>query len=136
MDRGGTFTDLVGLAPDGRLVVRKVLSVQPGCEGDPAVRAMADLLAAEGAEGLASIAELRLGTTVATNALLEGVGDRVLLLTNTGLADLLRIGDQHRRDLFALELTPPPFLAAAVEECRGVLMLMVLKSSLCSSIRR
>ena len=119
VDRGGTFTDLVGLAPDGRLAVRKVLSEQPGCEGDPAVRAMADLLAAEGAEGLASIAELRLGTTVATNALLEGVGDRVLLLTNTGLADLLRIGDQHRRDLFALELTPPPFLAAAVEEVQG-----------------
>ena len=119
VDRGGTFTDLVGLAPDGRLVVRKVLSEQPGGEGDPAVAAMVDLLAAEGGEGLASIAELRLGTTVATNALLEGAGDRVLLLTNTGLADLLRIGDQHRPDLFALKLTPPPFLAEAVEEVKG-----------------
>ncbi len=119
VDRGGTFTDVVGLAPDDRVLVRKVLSEQPGCEGDPAVRAMADLLAAEGGAGVASIAELRLGTTVATNALLEGAGDRVLLLTNTGLADLLCIGDQHRPDLFALELTPPPFLASAVEEVEG-----------------
>lgn len=119
VDRGGTFTDLVGLAPDGRLLVRKVLSEQPGRAGDPAVAAMADLLASEGSAGLASIGELRLGTTVATNALLEGAGDGVLLLTNTGLADLLRIGDQHRPDLFALQLLPPPFLAAAVEEVTG-----------------
>ena len=99
VDRGGTFTDLVGLAPDGRLLVRKVLSEQPGRAGDPAVAAMADLLASEGSAGLASIAELRLGTTVATNALLEGAGDGVLLLTNAGLADLLRIGDQHRPEI-------------------------------------
>ena len=65
------------------------------------------------------IGELRLGTTVATNALLEGAGEPVLLLTNAGLGDLLRIGDQHRPDLFALELKGAPFLAAAVEELEG-----------------
>ena len=119
VDRGGTFTDLVGLAPDGRLVVHKVLSEQPGVAGDPAVRAMQTVLAAEPADSEPVLEELRLGTTVATNALLEGAGDPVLLLTNAGLGDLLRIGDQHRPDLFALELKTPPFLATAVEEVQG-----------------
>ena len=118
VDRGGTFTDLVALAPDGRLLVRKVLSEQPDTPGDPAVRALKALLAVE-ASGDATIEELRLGTTVATNALLEGAGDPVLLLTNEGLADVLRIGDQHRPDLFALQLQSPPFLATAVEELQG-----------------
>ena len=118
VDRGGTFTDLVALAPDGRLLVRKVLSEQPDTPGDPAVRALKSLLAVE-TSGDATIEELRLGTTVATNALLEGAGDPVLLLTNEGLADVLRIGDQHRPDLFALQLQSPPFLATAVEELQG-----------------
>ncbi|MGC6483212.1 MAG: hydantoinase B/oxoprolinase family protein [Synechococcus sp.] len=118
VDRGGTFTDVVALAPDGRLQVRKVLSEQPDTPGDPAVRAMQALLELE-ASADAVISELRLGTTVATNALLEGAGDPVLLLTNQGLADVLRIGDQHRSDLFALQLESPPFLATAVEEVQG-----------------
>ena len=122
VDRGGTFTDVVALAPDGRLQVRKVLSEQPGTPGDPAVNAMQGLLADAGVDPTGvetGIAELRLGTTVATNALLEGAGEPVLLLTNAGLADLLWIGDQHRPDLFALELKNTPFLAAAVEEVEG-----------------
>ena len=122
VDRGGTFTDVVALAPDGRLQVRKVLSEQPGTLGDPAVNAMQGLLADAGVDATGvetGIAELRLGTTVATNALLEGAGEPVLLLTNAGLADLLWIGDQHRPDLFALELKNTPFLAAAVEEVEG-----------------
>ncbi len=121
VDRGGTFTDLVGMAPDGRLVVRKVLSEQPWKSGDPAVHAMQEMLLEEGLseEQESFIGELRLGTTVATNALLEGAGEPVLLLTNAGLEDLLRIGDQHRADLFALELQEPPFLAVAVEAVNG-----------------
>ena len=99
IDRGGTFTDLVGRQPDGQLVVRKVLSVQPGVPGDPAVAAIRELLGLGPSQAITSglIDGVRLGTTVATNALLEGAGEPVLLLTNRGLADLLRIGDQHRR---------------------------------------
>ena len=101
IDRGGTFTDVVGLQPDGQLVVRKVLSVQPDVPGDPAVAAMRELLGLRPGQEInpERIEELRLGTTVATNALLEGAGEQVLLLTNRGLADLLRIGDQHRMGL-------------------------------------
>ncbi len=119
IDRGGTFTDVVACRPDGGLIVRKVLSVQPDREGDPAVEAIHALLEMEGPPSPSAIEELRLGTTVATNALLESQGEPVLLLTNKGLADLLRIGDQHRRDLFALEIPRPPSLIAAVEEVSG-----------------
>ena len=97
IDRGGTFTDVVGRSGDGRLVVRKLLSVQPGRAGDPAVTAIRELLGLEDNQldgnqldgnqeipaGL--IAELRLGTTVATKALLERRGEPVLLLINRGL---------------------------------------------------
>ena len=121
IDRGGTFTDLVGRAPSGELVVRKVLSEQAIERGDPAVRAIRELMglpaAAQIPPGL--IQEVRLGTTVATNALLEGAGEPVLLITNQGLADLLLIGDQHRPDLFALEIPAPTSLAMAVVESRG-----------------
>ena len=121
IDRGGTFTDLVGRAPSGELVVRKVLSEQAIERGDPAVRAIREVMglpaAAQIPPGL--IQEVRLGTTVATNALLEGAGEPVLLITNQGLADLLLIGDQHRPDLFALEIPAPTSLAMAVVESRG-----------------
>ena len=121
IDRGGTFTDLVGRAPSGELVVRKVLSEQAIDRGDPAVRAIRELMglpaAAQIPPGL--IQEVRLGTTVATNALLEGAGEPVLLITNEGLADLLLIGDQHRPDLFALEIPVRTSLAVAVVEARG-----------------
>ena len=121
IDRGGTFTDLVGRAPSGELVVRKVLSEPTIDRGDPAVRAIREVMglpaAAQIPPGL--IQEVRLGTTVATNALLEGAGEPVLLITNQGLADLLLIGDQHRPDLFALEIPAPKSLAVAVVESRG-----------------
>lgn len=122
IDRGGTFTDLVARNPAGQLVVRKVLSEQPDVPGDPAVAAMRELmgLAANQSIDPGLIEELRLGTTVATNALLESNGEPVLLVTNHGLADLLLIGDQHRGDLFALAIPVAPSLVAAVEEvpCR------------------
>ena len=121
IDRGGTFTDLVGRAPTGELVVRKVLSEHAIDRGDPAVCAIREVMGlpagAQIPPGL--IQEVRLGTTVATNALLEGEGEPVLLITNKGLADLLLIGDQHRPDLFALEIPAPKSLAVAVVESRG-----------------
>ncbi|WP_114994619.1 hydantoinase B/oxoprolinase family protein [Synechococcus sp. UW179A] len=121
IDRGGTFTDLVARDPSGQLLVRKVLSVQPDVPGDPAVAAMRELMGItpEQRNDPGLIEELRLGTTVATNALLEGVGEPVLLVTNRGLADLLVIGDQHRHDLFALAIAKPSTLLAAVEEVPG-----------------
>jgi 5-oxoprolinase (ATP-hydrolysing) len=121
IDRGGTFTDVVALDPAGQLWVRKVLSVQPGDAGDPAVRAMAGLLELAPAEPIpaSAIRELRLGTTVATNALLEHRGAPVVLLINQGLADLISIGDLHRPDLFALAVQRPTPLEHRVIEVPG-----------------
>ncbi len=121
IDRGGTFTDVVARDPAGALRLRKVLSEQPERGGDPAVRAMRELLGlAEGTplpSGL--VEEVRLGTTVATNALLEHRGAPVLLLINRGLADLLSIGDQHRPEIFALAIERPRPLAVRVIEVGG-----------------
>ena len=119
MDRGGTFTDLIGRDPEGQLHVRKVLSERAGA-GDPAVSAMGAMLASASPSGaLGDVDEVRLGTTVATNALLEDKGAPLLLLTNVGLKDQLWIGDQHRDDLFALEQPLRPFLAQTVLELAG-----------------
>ncbi len=109
IDRGGTFTDLVGRAPDGELVVRKVLSQQPERAGDPAVAAMRELLGLVPGQPLPSgaVSEVRIGTTVATNALLEDRGAATLLLISSGFADAAWIGDQHRPDLFALHVERP-----------------------------
>ena len=127
VDRGGTFTDVVARSPEGELHVRKVLSVQPAEPGDPAVRAIRELigLPLDPGDGPAEpipaglIAEVRLGTTVATNAVLEQRGRPTLLLVNRGFADLLVIGDQHRPDLFALEIRKPEPLAQRVLEVGG-----------------
>jgi 5-oxoprolinase (ATP-hydrolysing) len=121
IDRGGTFTDVVGCDPAGRLQVRKVLSEQPERAGDPAVAAIRELvgLAADAPLPPGLVAELRLGTTVATNALLEHRGVPVLLLINRGLADLLTIGDQHRPDIFALAIKRPRPLDVRVLEVSG-----------------
>ena len=136
IDRGGTFTDLVGRAPDGSLVVRKILSERgqpsrpPADDGagavvnrsaDPAVAAMRQVLGlAPGAPippGL--IEEVRLGTTVATNALLERRLEPALLLVNRGYADLPLIGEQHRPEIFALRIERPPPLPHRVLEVPG-----------------
>ena len=121
VDRGGTFTDLVALPPHGPLLVRKVLSVQPQLPGDPAVTAIRELLALDVGAAIPPglIQELRLGTTVATNALLERSGAPTLLLVNTGFADALLIGDQHRPDLFALQPIRPVPLYQQVLEVAG-----------------
>src|SRR5437763_2638184 len=96
IDRGGTFTDVIGLSPAGQLHVRKVLS-QPGGAQDPGIRGARDILASSQGPVLA----VKVGTTVATNALLERTGEPVLLVTTAGFADGLRIGYQNRPDIFA-----------------------------------
>ena len=120
VDRGGTFTDLIGCDLQGSLHVRKLLS-ESADGGDPAVMAMAELVGCSTASAIPAglISSVRLGTTVATNALLEHQQAPLLLLTNAGLADQLRIGDQHRSDLFALDPPSRPFLAQQVLEVSG-----------------
>ncbi len=125
IDRGGTFTDLVGRSPDGDLVVRKVLSQRAGAgaaaAADPVLAALREVLGLAPGDALppGRIAAVRLGTTVATNALLEHRAEPVLLLLNRGFADLPSIGDQHRPDLFALRIETPRPLALRVIEVEG-----------------
>ena len=115
IDRGGTFTDIVATAPDGTLHAHKVLSRDPTHPGDAAVRGIAELLGRHGAAS-ARVESVRLGTTVATNALLERNGEATLLVVTRGLRDVLRIGQQHRPDIFAREIRLPPVLYARAIE--------------------
>jgi 5-oxoprolinase (ATP-hydrolysing) len=115
IDRGGTFTDVVAWDPDGRLHAHKVLSRNASHAGDPAVRGIGEVLARSGAAH-AVIDSVRLGTTVATNALLERKGEATVLVTTRGFGDALRIGYQNRPDIFAREIRPPPMLYSAVIE--------------------
>lgn len=117
IDRGGTFTDVIGCWSDGVEVSAKLLSASPSYP-DAAVEAMRRILgAAPGAPFPASRVEaIKMGTTVATNALLERRGARTLFVTTGGFADALRIGDQARPDLFALEIDKPAPLYAGVVE--------------------
>jgi 5-oxoprolinase (ATP-hydrolysing) len=117
IDRGGTFTDVIGLAPDGTLHVRKVPSVAgPGSGGDPGLAAVAAIRAAAGGEGTIDV--VKVGTTVATNALLTRSGEPVVLVTTAGFGDGLRIGYQNRPDIFARRIVLPKRLYAAVIEAR------------------
>jgi 5-oxoprolinase (ATP-hydrolysing) len=116
IDRGGTFTDVVGLAPDGALHVRKVLSLPAagGTAHDPGLEAARELRAAI-APG-APVSEVKVGTTVATNALLTRTGEPVVLVTTVGFADGLRVGYQNRPDIFARNIVLPQPLHATVIE--------------------
>src|SRR5256885_7592824 len=96
IDRGGTFTDVVARSSDGRLRVEKLLSENPGRYDDAALEAIGRVLGEEGG----SVAEVRMGTTVATNALLERKGERVALAITRGFGDALRIGYQARPEVF------------------------------------
>ena len=104
IDRGGTFTDIVARRPDGVLLTHKLLSVAPGRYEDAAIQGIRDLLGLtpDAPMPMDQIASVRMGTTVATNALLERRGEKVLLVTNSGLRDVLTIGTQDRADIFAL----------------------------------
>ena len=118
IDRGGTFTDVIARDPDGRLHARKLLSENPGAYADAAVQGIRDHLGLAPGQPLAAgvIGEVRMGTTVATNALLERKGERVLFVTTRGLGDVLRIGVQARSDIFARRIVKPPPLYDAVLE--------------------
>jgi 5-oxoprolinase (ATP-hydrolysing) len=120
IDRGGTFTDVIGRAPDGSLHARKLLSENPGAYRDAAVQGMRDLLGLAAGQTIPSgtIGEVKMGTTVATNALLERKGDRVLLLITEGFRDALRIAYQARPDIFAKQIVLPEQLYERVVEVR------------------
>src|SRR5258708_26336276 len=102
IDRGGTFTDVVALRPDGRIVAHKLLSENPGRYRDAAIAGMRELLGV--APGAAipgeSIAAVKMGTTLAPNALLERKGERTLLLVPRGLPDPLRVAYPKRPRVF------------------------------------
>lgn len=117
VDRGGTFTDVVATTPEGRLVTAKLLSENPGHYADAASEAVRRLMAEHGAKDRdAPIAELRIGTTVATNALLERKGERLALAITRGFADALRIGTQARPHIFARHIVLPEQLPSKVVE--------------------
>ena len=118
IDRGGTFTDLIGLSPQGALHVRKVPSVSVAAGGgDPGLAAAAELLRTHGAPG-ARVSLVKVGTTVATNALLTRSGEPVLLVTTAGFGDGLRIGYQNRPDIFARNIVLPQRLYTQVIEAQ------------------
>ncbi len=114
VDRGGTFTDVVGRAPDGALHPLKLLSENPGAYEDAAIEGIRRSLG--GAIDPARIGTVKMGTTVATNALLERKGDRVALLITRGFRDALRIAYQARPDIFAKEIILPEQLYERVIE--------------------
>ncbi len=118
IDRGGTFTDIVARAPDGRLITHKLLSEDPESYADAAIAGIADVLGVpRGAKlPIGSIASVKMGTTVATNALLERKGDAVLLIVSEGFRDALEIGYQARPKIFARRIEKPSMLYASVVE--------------------
>lgn len=111
IDRGGTFTDVIGKDPQGKLHVHKLLSQNPDCYQDAAWTGIERLLP-DGAQ----IQAVKMGTTVATNALLERQGEPTLLVITKGFADALRIGYQNRPDLFKLNIQLPEQLYSRVIE--------------------
>ena len=121
LDRGGTFTDIVGRTPDGSLRTAKLLSDNPGQYPDAAVEGVRRMLVLEPDEPIPSdqIESIKMGTTVATNALLERKGVRTALLINRGFADLLRIGTQQRPRLFDLRIQLPEQIYERVVEFAG-----------------
>jgi 5-oxoprolinase (ATP-hydrolysing) len=118
IDRGGTFTDIVARAPSGELVAHKLLSENPEQYEDAALQGIRDLLQVPSNAALPTdkIGAVKMGTTVATNALLERNGDRVLFLTTRGFADALNIGYQNRPHLFKLKIDKPSMLFEDVAE--------------------
>ncbi|MDX2484227.1 MAG: hydantoinase B/oxoprolinase family protein [Pseudodonghicola sp.] len=117
IDRGGTFTDVIGRAPSGDLSALKLLSENPGVYDDAAIEGIRRFLDAPvGAIPPNRVGTVRMGTTVATNALLERKGDRTLLLITRGFRDALRIGYQDRPDIFAKEIVLPEMLYDRVAE--------------------
>ncbi|MFE5010325.1 hydantoinase B/oxoprolinase family protein [Streptomyces sp. NPDC056696] len=116
IDRGGTFTDVVARHPDGRLLTHKLLSDNPARYRDPSVAAIGELLDSEGESGHPRVDSVRMGTTVATNALLERKGERTALVVTRGFRDALRIAYQNRPRIFARRIELPELLHERVIE--------------------
>ena len=118
IDRGGTFTDIVARRPDGRLIAHKLLSDNPRAYRDAAVAGIRQLLGVEPDEKIPaqSIKQVRLGTTVATNALLERKGEPTVLVITRGFADALRIAYQNRPRIFDRRILLPEVLYGRVIE--------------------
>lgn len=121
IDRGGTFTDVVARAPDGRIVSSKLLSDNPEQYADATVEGIRRMLDLNPSDPLPAekVASVKLGTTVATNALLERKGERTVLVITRGLADVLKIGTQQRPRLFDLKIVLPEALYERVVEVDG-----------------
>ena len=116
IDRGGTFTDVVARRPDGGLVTHKLLSDNPEHYRDAAIQGVREVLGLAPGEPVRGVEAVKMGTTVATNALLERNGDRTLLVVNRGFRDALRIGYQTRPRLFDLRIALPEMLYERVVE--------------------
>src|ERR1700732_3447420 len=118
IDRGGTFTDVIGRRPDGALLAPKLLSENPEAYRDAAVHGIRHLLGLKPGEAIPSarISAVKMGTTVATNALLERKGERTVLLITKGFRDALRIGYQARPKIFARHIIKPDMLYERVVE--------------------
>ena len=119
IDRGGTFTDVIALAEDGQVVTRKLLSSSPAYD-DSAVQGIREILNLPNGTPIPPdrVIEVRMGTTVATNALLERKGAKTVLVITEGFRDLLRIGYQTRPDIFALHIQLPDMVYTHVVEAR------------------
>jgi 5-oxoprolinase (ATP-hydrolysing) len=118
IDRGGTFTDVIGRRPDGTLTAHKLLSENPGVYRDAAVQGIRDLLGLKPGQPIPDglVGAVKMGTTVATNALLERKGERTLLLITRGFRDALKIGYQARPKIFAKHIIKPAMLYERVVE--------------------
>jgi len=118
IDRGGTFTDVVACDPDGKLHTKKLLSENPESYADAALEGIRQFLEIPKNTPLPSgkIASVKMGTTVATNALLERKGEKTALAITSGLRDALEIGYQARADIFAMHIIKPEPLYNGVVE--------------------
>ncbi|MEL7254961.1 MAG: hydantoinase B/oxoprolinase family protein [Pseudomonadota bacterium] len=116
IDRGGTFTDIVAMDPGGAVHTHKLLSENPDRYADAAVQGIREVMGVTGEFPAGSIRAVKMGTTVATNALLERKGELVLLVITSGFRDLLKIGYQTRPRLFDLEIKRPDLLYERVVE--------------------
>ena len=118
IDRGGTFTDIVARSPEGEISTLKLLSENSSLYNDAAIYGIRKFLQLEPDAAIppAMVGEIKMGTTVATNALLERKGEPTLLAITQGLADVIEIGTQDRPDTFALKIEKPPVLYDSVIE--------------------
>jgi 5-oxoprolinase (ATP-hydrolysing) len=143
VDRGGTFTDIVGRAPDGGLRTLKLLSENPAQYRDAAVEGIRRLLGLGVGEVLspALVESVRMGTTVATNALLERQGERTVLVITRGFRDALRIGNQSRPRLFDRHIVLPELMYERVIEAdervgpRGEVIAALDEAALAAELR-